>query len=227
MTQSQIKLVMFDLDGTLVDSIPDLAWSADRTLERLGLPLCGIDKTRDYIGNGLFTLIKRILTQDMNQEPDPELYEKAVPIFWEYYGNNVCQFSTLYDGAAETLQTLKSQGYKVACITNKAEEFTKTLLRHLQIINLFDQIIGGDTLARKKPDPLPLLHVADTQQLAIEQCLMVGDSRHDIAAAKAAGISVVGVPYGYNHGEDIALSEPDYIVQSLRELPGLLLTLQQ
>ena len=226
MTQSKIKLVMFDLDGTLVDSIPDLAWSADRTLERLGLPLCGIDKTRDYIGNGLFTLIKRILTQDMHKEPDPELYEKAIPIFWEYYGNNVCQFTTFYDGVVETLETLKSQGYKVACITNKAEEFTKTLLRYLQIIDIFDQIIGGDTLERKKPDPLPLLHVASTQQVNIDQCLMVGDSRHDIAAAKAAGIRVVGVPYGYNHGEDIALSEPDYIVQSLSELPDLLLTIQ-
>lgn len=226
MTQSAIKLLMFDLDGTLVDSIPDLAWSADRTLERLGLPLCGVEKTRNYIGNGLYTLIKRILTQDMNKEPDPQLYEKAVPIFWEYYGNNVCQFSTLYEGTIETLGTLKSQNYKIACVTNKAEAFTKILLRHLQIIDMFDQIIGGDTLERKKPDPMPLLYVANTQGIATEQCLMVGDSRHDIAAAKAAGIRVVGVPYGYNHGEDIALSGPDYIVQSLTELPDLLLSIR-
>ena len=226
MTQSAIKLLMFDLDGTLVDSIPDLAWSADRTLERLSLPLCGIEKTRNYIGNGLHTLIKRILTQDMDSEPDPQLYDKAVPIFWEYYGNNVCQFSTLYGGAGETLEALKLQHYKLACVTNKAEAFTKILLQHLQIIDLFDQIVGGDTLTHKKPDPMPLLHVANTQGIAIEQCLMVGDSRHDIAAAKAAGMRVVGVPYGYNHGEDIALSEPDYIVQSLTELPDLLLSIR-
>jgi len=222
MNQAPVSLVMFDLDGTLVDSVPDLAWSADRTLEHLGLPLVGEEKTRDYVGNGLYVLVKRILTQQMDGEPDATLYEQAVPIFWEYYRSNVSQFSQLYDGALDALEGLKSRDYKVGCVTNKAEEFTRTLLSNLQIDHYFDQMVGGDTLAKKKPDPMQLLYLANTQGIPIEQCMMVGDSRHDIAAAKAAGMRSVAVPYGYNHGEDIAISQPDYMLTSLRELPLLL-----
>ena len=222
MTQAPILLVMFDLDGTLVDSVPDLAWASDRTLEDLNLPLVGVDKTRDYVGNGLYVLIKRILTQEIDGEPDKALYDKALPIFWEYYGGNVCQFSLLYDGVKEALDTLKADGIKLACVTNKAEEFTTILLKHLGLDTYFEIMVGGDTLEKKKPDPMQLLYVAEAVGVPIENCLMVGDSRHDIAAARAAGMRVVAVPYGYNHGENIAESKPDAIVQSLVELPGLL-----
>lgn len=225
MNPTPVSLVMFDLDGTLVDSVPDLAWCADRTLEDLDLPLVGEAKTRDYVGNGLYVLVKRILTQELDGEPDPALYDKALPIYWEYYRGNVSQFSQLYDGVLEALESLKAQGIKLACVTNKAEEFARTLLAHLKIDTYFEVIIGGDTLEKKKPDPLPLLHIAKTAGVAVENCVMVGDSRHDIAAARAAGMRVVAVPYGYNHGEDIAESEPDAVVQSLAELPGLLVNL--
>lgn len=222
MNGAPVSLVMFDLDGTLVDSVPDLAWAADRTLEDLGLPLVGEDKTRDYVGNGLYVLVKRILTQELDGEPDQALYDKALPIYWEYYRSNVSQFSQLYDGVQEALDTLKARGIKLACVTNKAEEFTKTLLAHLKIDTYFEVMVGGDTLEKKKPDPLPLLHIAKTVGVPIENCLMVGDSRHDIAAARAAGMRVAAVPYGYNHGDDIAESNPDVVVQSLAELPDLL-----
>lgn len=222
MNKTPVSLVMFDLDGTLVDSVPDLAWCADRTLEDLGLPLVGEDKTRDYVGNGIYVLVKRILTQQLDGEPEPALYDKALPIFWEYYRNNVSQFSQLYDGVQEALDALKAQGIKLACVTNKAEEFTKTLLAHLNIDTYFEVMVGGDTLEKKKPDPMPLLHIAKTAGVPIENSLMVGDSRHDIAAARAANMRVVAVPYGYNHGDDIAESNPDAIVQSLAELPALL-----
>lgn len=222
MNKTPVSLVMFDLDGTLVDSVPDLAWCADRTLEDLGLPLVGEDKTRDYVGNGIYVLVKRILTQQLDGEPEPALYDKALPIFWEYYRNNVSQFSQLYDGVQEALDALKAQGIKLACVTNKAEEFTKTLLAHLNIDTYFEVMVGGDTLEKKKPDPMPLLHIAKTAGVSIENSLMVGDSRHDIAAARAANMRVVAVPYGYNHGDDIAESNPDAIVQSLAELPALL-----
>lgn len=222
MNKTPVSLVMFDLDGTLVDSVPDLAWCADRTLEDLGLPLVGEDKTRDYVGNGIYVLVKRILTQQLDGEPEPALYDKALPIFWEYYRNNVSQFSQLYDGVQEALDALKAQDIKLACVTNKAEEFTKTLLAHLNIDTYFEVMVGGDTLEKKKPDPMPLLHIAKTAGVPIENSLMVGDSRHDIAAARAANMRVVAVPYGYNHGDDIAESNPDAIVQSLAELPALL-----
>ena len=221
MNNSPISLVMFDLDGTLVDSVPDLAWCADRTLEDLGLPLVGEDKTRDYVGNGIYVLVKRILTQKLDGEPDEALYNKALPIFWEYYRENVSQFSQLYGGVQEALDELKKQDIKLACVTNKAEEFTKTLLAHLKIDTYFEIMVGGDTLEKKKPDPMPLLHIAKVVGVAVENCLMVGDSQHDIAAARAAEMRVVAVPYGYNHGEDISASNPDAIVESLKELPSL------
>ena len=221
MNHLPVSLVMFDLDGTLVDSVPDLAWCADRTLEDLGLPLVGEDKTRDYVGNGIYKLVKRFLTQQLDGEPDAALYDKALPIFWEYYRGNVSQFSQLYDGVQEALDELKAQGIKLACVTNKAEEFTQILLAHLKIDTYFEIMVGGDTLEKKKPDPMPLLHIAEVVGVAVENSLMVGDSQHDIAAARAAKMRVVAVPYGYNHGENIADSNPDAIVESLAELPAL------
>lgn len=225
MKPANVALVIFDLDGTLVDSAPDLAWCADRMLEDLSLPLLGLTKTRDYLGNGLFVLVKRVLTQQMNVEPEPVLFEKALPIFMQYYRNNVSQFSQLYNGTVETLEILKSSGIKLACATNKAEEFALILLKHLQIDKYFNIVIGGDTLEKKKPDPLPLLYIARRLNAALEQCIMVGDSQHDIFAAKAAGMRVVAVPYGYNHGEKVSAYEPDFMIETLADLPALLKTL--
>ncbi len=222
MNTRTIDLVIFDLDGTLVDSVPDLAWSANRTLEKLGLPLVEEAKARDYVGNGLETFIKRFLTQKMDGEPEPALYAKALKIFDKHYANNVAQFSQLYDGTLACLKMLRSKGFKMALATNKAQRYTHILLTHLQIEEYFEVVVGGDTVAQKKPDPMPLLHTARICDVAVQRCIMVGDSRHDIAAAKAAGMKVVAVPYGYNHGEDIANFKPDHIIDSLEKLPALL-----
>ena len=222
MSDNKISLVMFDLDGTLVDSIPDLAWCADHTLKQLGMSPLGESRLRDFLGNGAYVYVKRFLTNDLDGEPDVELYEKALPMFWETYRNNSAQFSQLYPGVTSGLESLKAKGFTLACVTNKAADFTDGLLKHLDIYDHFEQIVSGDTLAKKKPDPMQLLHVAETHGKSMNECLMVGDSRHDIAAARNAGMRVVAVPYGYNHGEDIADSNPDAVIESMDELLGLI-----
>jgi len=222
MSNKKISLVIFDLDGTLVDSIPDLAWCADYTLKQLGMTPLGETRLRNFLGNGAHTFVKRFLTNNLNSEPNPALYDKALPIFWKTYRNNSAQFSKLYPGVIDALQSLQADRFTLACVTNKAGDFTNGLLKHLDLYDYFDQIVSGDTLAQKKPDPMQLLHVANTQGKLLDECVMVGDSRHDVAAAKNAGIKVVAVPYGYNHGEDIAVSNPDAIIETMAALPALI-----
>ena len=222
MSDKTISLVIFDLDGTLVDSIPDLAWSANHTLEQLGMAPLPETRFRDFLGNGIYLYVKRFLTNDLNGEPETELYDKALPIFWETYRNNSSKYSRVYPGVISALDTLKASGHTLTCVTNKAGDFTEGLLRYVELYDYFEQIVSGDTLAKKKPDPMQLLHVATTQGKNINECVMVGDSRHDIAAARNAGMRAVAVPYGYNHGEDIALSHPDAVIQNMEELPTLI-----
>lgn len=222
MPNKKISLVIFDLDGTLVDSIPDLAWCANYTLKQLDMAPLEEARFRDFLGNGIYVFVKRFLTNELDGAPETALYDKALPIFWETYRNNSTKLSQLYPGVSDVLQSLQNSGYTLACVTNKSEDFTDGLLKHLDIYDYFEQVVSGDTLAKKKPDPMQLLHVAKTQGKSIDECLMVGDSRHDITAARNAGMRVVAVPYGYNHGEDIALSNPDAVIETMDSLPELI-----
>lgn len=214
-------LVLFDLDGTLVDSVPDLAYSIDRMLERLGIPARGEQKVRDWVGNGLEKLVKRALTDDMDAEPEDALYDQAYALFMEIYNNNACRDTRFYDGVEIGLDYLSRNQYKIGCVTNKRENFTHIILKQLGIFDTFGIVIGGDTLSRKKPDPLPLLHAAEYFQVKPENSLMIGDSTSDVKAARAAGFQILCVSYGYNHGRDIREADPDMVVDSLAELPVL------
>lgn len=219
---ADIKLVLFDLDGTLVDSIPDLAWCVDEMMGKLGLPAPGEEGARTWIGNGVQKLVERALTGDMDGVPDPELFEKAYAIFLELYAENTSKRSHVYPGVLEGLAAVKAAGLRVSCVTNKAAQFTDSILRELELFDAFEMIVAGDTLPEKKPHPMPLLHVAESCGIAPEHCLMVGDSRSDVRAARAAGFRILCVSYGYNHGEDIRSYHPDLVVDSLAELKPLL-----
>lgn len=216
------ELVVFDLDGTLVDSSPDLAFAADGMLERLGLPRRGEVCIRNWIGNGIERLVKRTLTGEMHAEPDAGLFRKALPIFLEIYEQNSCVFSRCYDGVKDSLNYLRKNNYHIGCVTNKASRFTNVLLQSLGIHGDFDIIVSGDTLVKKKPDPLQLLHAAESFNVSPECALMVGDSATDVEAARAAGFQILCVSYGYNAGKDIRETNPDAVVDTLSELPRLL-----
>lgn len=219
MTRFQAKLVLIDLDGTLVDSVPDLAYSVDQTMLRLGLPLRGEAAVRTWVGNGVKTLVERALTNSLHQPADPIVFEQALAIFMEIYAENTSGRSRIYPGVMEGLDFLQScQALKVACVTNKAEQFTHKLLKDLGLFERFALIVSGDTLPEKKPHPLPLLYAAEQLGVPASDALMIGDSKSDVKAARAAGFKMIAVSYGYNHGEDIRNYHPDAVVDSLAEL---------
>ncbi|MET0050849.1 MAG: phosphoglycolate phosphatase [Candidatus Thiodiazotropha sp.] len=216
------KMILIDVDGTLVDSVPDLAYCVDEMMQRLGRPVHGEDKVRDWVGNGVERLVRRALVGQLEGEPDDADFERAYPMFLELYAENTSQRSLLYPGIREGLNYLKGEGYRLGCVTNKAAQFTLPLLRDLGIHDDFEIIIAGDTLAKKKPDPLPLLHAAEELGVAPADALMVGDSQSDVKAARAAGFQIVCMSYGYNHGEDIRSYHPDAVIDSLIEIRALL-----
>ena len=154
----------------------------------------------------------------MDREPEPSLFEEALPIFIDCYRQNACKQSRLYDGVREGLDHLTNNDYKLGCVTNKLSQFTDIILETLELQDKFGIVISGDTLAKKKPDPLPLLHAAEYFGVSPNRSLMVGDSVNDVRAARAAGFQVLCVSYGYNLGQDIRLANPDHVVDSLAEL---------
>ena len=219
--QFKPNLIMFDLDGTLVDSVPDLAFCVDLFMEELGRPTHGEAKVRNWVGNGVQRLCERALTDSLDGYPDKQFFEENFPRFMDIYAEHNGKKSTLYPGVKETLAVLKETGFKLACVTNKSERFTPPLLEKLGILQYFQFTLGGDVLPKKKPDPMPLLHIAKTLDEQIENCLLVGDSMNDVQAARNAGCPVIAVPYGYNHGKDIHESNPDVVIKTFFELPPL------
>ncbi|MET0066785.1 MAG: phosphoglycolate phosphatase [Candidatus Thiodiazotropha sp.] len=216
------QMILIDVDGTLVDSVPDLAFCVDEMMQRLGRPEHGEERVRDWVGNGVERLVRRALVGQLEGEPDDADFERAYPLFLDLYAENTSQRSLLYPGIREGLDYLKAQGYRLGCVTNKAAQFTLPLLRDLGIYDDFEIIIAGDTLAKKKPDPLPLLHAAEQLGVAPADSLMIGDSQSDVKAARAAGFQIVCMSYGYNHGEDIRSYHPDAVIDALTEIRGLL-----
>ncbi len=215
-------MILIDLDGTLVDSVPDLAFSVDAMMEALGLPRRGEPSVRNWVGNGVERLVQRALANDLDGEADPGLFARALPVFMRIYRENTSQRSRLYPGVREGLDGLQAAGFRLGCVTNKAEQFTLPLLRDKGILDRFALVVSGDTLERKKPDPAPLLHAAAQLGVTPAESLMVGDSRSDVKAARAAGFRIVCMSYGYNHGADIRDEGPDAVLDRLDALPALL-----
>ena len=215
---SRIRLVLCDLDGTLVDSVPDLAASANAMLGDLGLPPRELQAARAWVGNGVERFVKRALTGEMDAEPDSALFASALENFNTHYAANLSASSILYPGVEEALSRLAAAGLHLACVTNKPEPFTSQLIAAMGLADFFELVVAGDTTPRRKPDPMPLHYAADYFALGSDECLMVGDSSNDVVAARAAGFTVVCVPYGYNHGADIRDSKPDLVVDNLCEL---------
>ena len=215
------ELIAFDLDGTLVDSIPDIARCIDRTMLRFGVPARGEALVRDWIGDGVERLVDRALTGELDGVADPDLRREACEVFLGLHSVHGHERSRVYPGVREGLAALRARGAVFACITNKPHGLAVDLLAHLELIDHFALVLGGDSLPRRKPDPLPLIHACARIGVAVERSLFVGDSRNDVEAARAAGMPVVCVGYGYNHGRDVSEAGPDAVIGSLEELAGL------
>jgi len=216
------KMILIDVDGTLVDSVPDLAYCVDEMMKRLGRPTHGEARVRNWVGNGVERLVRRALIGQLDGEPSDEDFAAAYPVFLELYADNTSKRSCLYPGVREGLEYMKSRGYPLGCVTNKAAQFTIPLLKDLGIYDDFGIVVSGDTLPVKKPDPQPLLHAAAHFGVAPQDALMLGDSKSDVTAARAAGFQIICMSYGYNHGEDIRNYSPDAVIDSMAELSNLI-----
>ena len=216
--------ILIDLDGTLIDSVPDLAYCVDETMKKMDMPVRGEAAVRNWVGNGVQRLVERALINAVDGMPEQELMDKAYPIFLELYKDNTSQRSCVYDGVVEGIEWMKAQGYRVACVTNKAEAFTIPLLKDKGLHDYFEVIVSGDTCEKKKPDPMPLLHAAKLLGVSPENALMIGDSQSDVKAARAAGFHIFCMTYGYNHGEDIRDYNPDVVADSFVELKDYLVS---
>lgn len=222
MEKIQPGFVLIDLDGTLIDSVPDLAYCVDEMMKQLDMPVRGEDAVRNWVGNGVERLTERALINSVEGMPDKELMDKAYPIFLDLYKDNTSQRSCVYEGVVEGIEWMKAQGYRVACVTNKAEAFTVPLLKDKGLYDYFEVVVSGDTCAEKKPHPMPLLHAAKQLGVEPENALMIGDSKSDVKAARAAGFHIFCMTYGYNHGEDIRDYDPDVVMDSFVELKDYL-----
>jgi len=214
--------VLFDLDGTLVDSVPDLAAATDTMLRRLGRTPAGESQVRLWVGNGAAMLVRRALAGGTAEDRLAALGEQevteALEVFFEAYGQCNGAHSRVYEGVAPLLEALAGRSVRLGVVTNKPERFTRPLLEKMGLAAHFDIMVSGDTLAVKKPDPAPLLHAVRSLGGTVDASLMIGDSVNDILAARAAGMSVVAVSYGYNHGRDVRDEGADLVVDSLMEL---------
>ncbi|ELV8692194.1 phosphoglycolate phosphatase [Vibrio vulnificus] len=225
MTQQEIKLIAFDLDGTLLDSVPDLAVAADQATRAVGFPGVTELQVRDYVGNGADILIGRALSQSLtiNPELSDELRTQARELFDDFYQQTGHKLSHLYPTVKETLKALHQAGFTLALVTNKPSKFVPDVLQQHGIADYFVDVLGGDSFPEKKPNPIALNWLMEKHQIQPTEMLMVGDSKNDILAAQNAGCASFGLTYGYNHGEPIAASEPDFVADSLAQLLDVVL----
>lgn len=214
--------VLIDLDGTLVDSAPELAAAVDRVLAGAGHEPAGADRVRDWVGEGIDRLLERALTEAVGTAPDAADLRRARARFDTCYAENLGTAAALYPGVVDGLDALRAAGLRTACITNKAGVFAIGLLGAVGIADRFDAIVAGDSGHGTKPAAAPLEAAARKLGVAIEDCVMVGDSAIDVAAARAAGCPAWCVRTGYNRGAPLEDSGPDRIFDRFDELAAAL-----
>ncbi len=218
-----VRAVLFDLDGTLVDSAPDLAEAANRMRAAFGLPPLAVGRVADFVGKGIPMLVRRALVDDLAGAADEETVPRALALFEACYAEESGRRSIPYAGVHEGLARLRAAGLPLGVVTNKSGRFTEDLLRQLDLRAPFDVVVSGDTLSARKPDPAPLLHAFDRLGVAPAEGLMVGDSANDVASARAAGCPVWCVRYGYREGASVESLRADRVVDDLRTAAAAIL----
>ncbi|MEN5207915.1 phosphoglycolate phosphatase [Stenotrophomonas terrae] len=209
-----IKALVFDLDGTLVDSAGDIAEAVNLTLEELALPRVSEATVRSWIGEG----VRKLMTTALAHAGSALELDAAMPVFMRHYTACLLRSPRLYDGVGEALSALQARGLPMAICTNKPAALVPPLLQHLGIAGFFAHIIGGDSLPQRKPHAEPLLHVAELLQQPVANCLMVGDSGTDLGAANNARMPIVLVRYGYSRDLDLDAADAVAVIDDMREL---------
>ena len=205
--------VLFDLDGTLLDSIPDLSEACRRMMAELGRPPHPLEAIRTFVGKGMVNLVRRCLVESGSAQ-DAEV-DAAVEVFRRHYAAVNGERTVIYPGVVEALEALAVAGVPMACVTNKPAAFTGPLLERTGIARFFQVTVSGDTLPDKKPHPAPLLHACAQLAVPAAAAWMIGDSANDAEAARAAGMPVLLVTYGYSEGMPVDSIECEGLLSSL------------
>jgi phosphoglycolate phosphatase len=212
----KIRSVTFDLDGTLLDTIADLAAACDAMMLDLGRPPHGVDKVRRFVGKGMAVLVERCLTTPEGA-PDAELLAHGIAIFRHHYTAFNGREAKEYPGVREGLEAFRALGLPLGVVTNKPMAFTEPLLERTGLADYFIVSVSGDTTANKKPHPEPILHACTILGVRPQENLHIGDSDNDVLAARAAGCLAYAVPYGYTEEGAVDTSNCDALVSSLLE----------
>lgn len=218
----QPRAVLFDLDGTLVNTGPDIAAAINRMLADMGRPTYAVERILDWVGEGAPRLVQRALVGGMTGRPPDDEMQRGLELFYEHYAAGICVLSEPYPHARRVLEKLNASGIRIGCVTNKPEGLTRSLLEALALAPLFHIIVGGDTLAFRKPHPEPILYACRQLDLGAGEAVYVGDSMTDCRAAEAAGMPMVAVTYGYNRGADLTQASCAAMIDSLDALPDVL-----
>jgi phosphoglycolate phosphatase len=217
-----IRAAIIDLDGTMVDTAPDFQVAINRMRDELHLAPLALDTIVDFVGKGSENLMRRVLGVDFEKSEVESRFDHALERYQHHYLQINGDHSELYAGVHEGLVAMKKGGVRLACVTNKPIAFARPLLEKKGLIDFFEVIYGGDSLAHKKPHPLPMLTVCNDFDLQPAQVVAIGDSSNDSEAARAAGCRVLTVPYGYNHGQPVQTIDTDGIVESLVDAANLI-----
>ena len=217
-----IRAAIIDLDGTMVDTAPDFQVAINRMRDELHLAPLSLDTIVDFVGKGSENLMRRVLGVDFEKNEVESRFDHALERYQHHYLQINGDHSELYAGVHEGLVAMKKGGVRLACVTNKPIAFARPLLEKKGLIDFFEVIYGGDSLAHKKPHPLPMLTVCNDFDLQPAQVVAIGDSSNDSEAARAAGCRVLTVPYGYNHGQPVQTIDTDGIVESLLDAASLI-----
>lgn len=217
-----IAAVIIDLDGTMIDTLPDFEVAINAMRATLDLAPITRAQIGDMVGKGSEHLIRSVLALDFDTAGVEARIEAAMVAYQRCYLAINGDHSALYAGVLTGLDAMRAQGLRLACVTNKPIAFATPLLAQKGLAPYFELVYGGDSLARKKPDPLPLLTVCADFGLAPAQVVAIGDSSNDAQAARAAGCFVLNVPYGYNHGQAVHDIDSDGIVETLLEAATLI-----
>ena len=225
MLSQPIRAVLFDLDGTLIDTLPDLHAAACAMLNDLGRPPLPLESIRAYVGRGIPNLIKRVLANSLHvaEDPNPPPPE-AVASYRRHYAHENGRNAQVYPGVLEGLASLRAQGVPLGVVTNKADTFIQPLLEQTGLSGYFEVLVGGDRLPKVKPDPMPLVWACGRLGVSPAETLFIGDSINDALAARAAGCPVFLLPYGYNEDRDVHELDCDAIVESVRDAVKLIRT---
>lgn len=224
--QNKPQAMVFDLDGTLAHTLPQLKVAVCAVAEKMGLGSITDEIMSEFVGNGVKMLLGRVILgrHDITLDDVPlDKMAEARVLFNQYYMEGLSENFSLYDGVLDGLELFKSKNIKLAVVTNKPQMFAKPLLGFMKIDHYFEQILGGEVLDKRKPDPAPVKYVLDKMAVEPQNCVMVGDSINDIKAGEALNMTTIALTYGYNGGYDLhTCCSPDYLFDSFRQINQLI-----